>query len=368
MLRLLLFLTLFVIHQLSANNLDTCKSCHPTIYNEFQDSFHKKSTIKEDKVHKVIWDKHPSKEKDDYSCAKCHSPVDDNAEQKHEGITCISCHSITDIKEHKISNTNIIETKPKTLYSAQKGSEDKKVIYQEKTSWFGLLKETIGSPYHDIDYTNKGYYTGKMCMGCHSHKQNSKEFNVCRTDMEGVNSTKDNCITCHMPQVQGTSTTIKKTKTHAYHGFAGARNAPQMLSKYIGIDYKKSSSGFEIIVHNKAPHDMFTHPLRSVQLKTILRKDGKSQLLKTHTFARILSHEGKPSMPWLATGLLQNNMIKANKKRTVAYDKTINIGDEIEVVLGFYIVNPKASKKLGLENEKDISSFKILKSSYFKVK
>lgn len=361
-------LALLCAYQLSANNLDTCKSCHPTIYNEFQDSYHKKSTIKEDKVHKAMWDKHPAKGKGDYNCAKCHSPVENSQEQKHEGITCISCHTITDMKEHKISNTNILEKKPKTLYSAQKGMEDQKIIYKEKTSWFGLIKDTTGSPYHDIDYTNKGYYTGKMCMGCHSHKQNGKEFDVCRTDMEGASNTETNCITCHMPQIQGTSTTIKKTKTHAFHGFAGVRNAPEMLSKYIDIDYKKVSSGFEITVHNKAPHDLLTHPLRVVQLKTILKKDGKSTELKTHTFVRALAHEGKPALPWVATGLLKDNMIKANEKRVVSYENTIESGDELEIVLGFYIVNPKAVKKLGLENEKDLSTFKILKNSYFKIK
>jgi len=361
-------LALLSVQHLSASNLNTCKSCHPAIYGEFQNSFHKKSTIKKDRVHKAVWDKHPAKGKGDYNCAKCHSPVEAGKSQEHQGITCISCHTIKDIKQHPKSNINILETKPKTFYSAQKGMEDKKVIYHEKTSWFGLVKDTVGSPYHDIDYTNKNFYTGKMCMGCHSHKQNGKKFSVCVTDMQGAQNKKANCITCHMPQVQGTSTTIRKTKTHAFHGFAGVRNAPKMLSKYIDLDYKKTTSGFAITVHNHAPHDLLTHPLRVVQLKTILKKDGKSTELKTHTFARILAHEGKPAMPWVATGLLKNNMIKANEERTVAFENTLVSGDELEVVLGYYIVNPKAVKKLGLENEKDLSSFKILKNSYFKIK
>jgi len=35
---------------------------------------HRNSTVDRDKIHKVIWDRHPLKGKGDYSCAKCHSP------------------------------------------------------------------------------------------------------------------------------------------------------------------------------------------------------------------------------------------------------------------------------------------------------
>jgi len=364
-LTLLALLALLSI-QLNAINLNTCKSCHPTIYNEFQLSFHKKSSIKEDKVHKAVWDKHPAKPKGNYKCAKCHTP-EETKDTAHQGITCISCHTITKIENHPISNSNIYEKKPKMLYSAEKGMEDKKVIYKEKSSWLGLVKETVGSPYHDLDYTNKDFYTGKICMGCHSHKQNSHKFDVCRTDMAGAKSKESNCITCHMPQIEGTSTTIRQSKTHAFHGFAGARNAPELLGKYVEMNYKKTDNGFELIIENKAPHNLLTHPLRVVQLKTVLHRDGKVIKLKTHTFVKAIGTKGKVSMPWLATEVVKDNMIKGNEKRVVKFDEAIKSGDELELTLGYYIVNPKAVKKLGLEKEKELSKFKTLKSTNLKI-
>jgi len=368
-----LFISLFSLFtistvQLLANDVSTCKSCHPIIYNEFQKSFHKKSTIKDDAVHKAIWDKHPAKAKGNYKCAKCHTPNATKENQQHQGITCISCHTITDIKEHPKANKNIYETKDKTLYSAEKGMENKKVVYEEKSSWLGLIKETTGSPYHDIDYRNKGFYTGKVCMGCHSHKQNGKGFNVCKTNPKGAEDEKTNCISCHMPKVQGSATTIRESKTHAFHGFAGVRNAPELLAKYVNISYKKSDSGFSLTVENKAPHNLLTHPLRVVQLKTTLKRKGKIETLKTETFLKIIGTEGKPSMPWLATQVVKDTMIKANEKREVAFNSKLQSGDEIETTLGFYVVNPKALKKLNLEDNKELSEFKVLKSSYFKVK
>ena len=60
-------------------------------------------------------------------------------------------------------------------------------------------------------------------------------------------------------------------------------------------------------------------------------------------------------------------MIKAKEKRVVSFDKELTSGDEIESILGYYIVNPKALAKLGLEEEKELRSFTVLKHHYFKV-
>jgi nitrate/TMAO reductase-like tetraheme cytochrome c subunit len=360
---LLILLTLSLA--LFANDSNTCKKCHPIIYSEFQQSMHKKSTIREDKVHNAVWNKHPDKAKGNYKCAKCHTPEEKKADT-NQGVTCISCHTIKRIEKHPKVNKNIYETKDKTFYSAQKGMENKKLVFEKKSSWLGLVEETIGSPYHDIDYTHENFYTGEMCMGCHSHKQNAHKFNVCTTDMKGAKNKNSNCITCHMPKVKGSATTIRESKTHAFHGFVGIRNSPKKLAKYIDISYKKQDNGFDIIIHNKASHNLLTHPLRVIQLKTKLKRNGKIKELKTNTFIKVIGTNNKPSMPWLATQIIKDNMIKANEKRVISFNTKLQKGDEIEAILGYYIVNPKAVKKLGLENEKELSEFIPLKDVYLK--
>jgi len=104
-----------------------------------------------------------------------------------------------------------------------------------------------------------------------------------------------------------------------------------------------------------------------VQLKTTLKRNGKKEVLKTETFIKVIGTKGKPSMPWLATQVVKETMIKGNEKREVTFDTKLQSGDEIETTLGFYIVNPKAIKKLGLEEHKELSKFTILKHSYFNV-
>jgi len=353
----------------SANTADTaaCKKCHPIISEEFETSMHKKSSIYEDKIHKAVWDKHPAKAKDDYKCAKCHTPNATSEQDKHEGITCISCHTIKNVEKHAKANKNIYSDKDKTFYSAEVGRESEKVEYKQTSSWFGMSKSTVGSAYHDIDYTNEKFYNGQICMGCHSHKQNSHEFSFCTTDQEGAKDKESNCITCHMPKIDGSATTVRFSKQHAFHGFAGARVKPEMLSKYVELSFANANRGFEVTIDNKAPHNLMTHPLRVVQLRATLIRDSKHIELKPHTFVKVIGKDGKPSMPWVATEVVKDTMIKANEKRVVKFDETLQSGDKIEVKLGYFVVNPKALEKLNLQDEKEIAKFTILKSKYFSV-
>jgi RNase P subunit RPR2 len=366
---LLSILALFSVLLASTDVADSaaCKKCHPIITEEFEPSMHKKASIYDDKIHKAIWDLHPAKAKGNYKCAKCHTPNAVTKKEQHTGVTCISCHTIINVEKHAKANKNIYTAEPKTFYSAQVGHENEKVVYKQTSSFFGLNKTTVGSAYHDIDYTNELYYNGKLCMGCHSHKQNAYQFDVCRTDEKGAKNKKENCITCHMPKVDGTATTVRLSKQHAYHGFTGAHANPKMLAKYVILDFKKLATGFEVSVNNTAPHNLMTHPLRVVQLKTTLIRDAKERKLKTHTFVKVIGTDGKPSFPWLATEVVKDNMIKADEKRVVNFDEILQSGDKLEVVIGYYLVNPKVLKKLNLEDDKEISKFTILKSQYFTV-
>ena len=59
-----MLLIIFIILNINASELvesSNCKGCHPTIYSEFYNSSHRKSSIFENKVHKAMWDLHPDK-------------------------------------------------------------------------------------------------------------------------------------------------------------------------------------------------------------------------------------------------------------------------------------------------------------------
>ena len=100
-------------------------------------------------------------------------------------------------------------------------------------------------------------------------------------------------------------------------------------------------------------------------LKVNVTRDGKTTKLKDEVFVRVIGHNGKPAMPWVASVTLKNTMIQANEKRSVKYDFKIQKGDRVDVVLGWYLVNPKALKALKLENEKVATEFNEFKKESF---
>jgi hypothetical protein len=362
----MLFLAVALSSLLFAQSeIETCKKCHPQIVDEFEGSMHRKATYHNDPLHKAAWDLHPLKEKGDYSCKECHAPLAKNEEEIQNGVTCASCHTIKDVEEHAAKNKNVYGKNPKTFYSAEAGREKEKVVYKQESSWFGMNKTSVGSPYHDIDYTNEKFYNGQMCMGCHSHRQNSAQFMVCETGKEGAKNKEENCITCHMPKVEGTATTIRQSQKHAYHGFTGSHKNPEMLSKYVDLEFNKNSSGFDVIINNKAPHDLMLHPMRVVELRVSLVNGGKATPLKTFTFVRAIGNENGPSMPWLANQVVTDTMIKASEKKSIAYTDALKKGDKVEVQLGYYLVSPKGAEKLNIQENKEVQKFTVLKQKSF---
>jgi len=367
----LILLSFLFSSTLIANESKVCQKCHPIIYGEYAKSSHKNASIYNNPIHKAMWDKHPQNEKG-YTCAKCHTPSDikalenakitKNSVQTDEAISCIYCHTIKMIEEGDESNTNILSSKHREFYTAEKGKKGK-AEFKTVTSWFGLVKESSASPFHKIDYSNENYYTGNVCMGCHSHTNNEHSFDISMLDAAISDTDKNTCITCHMPQVPGTKVTLLNTKTHAYHGIAGIYHNTKSMGNYIEFKVSKNSSGFGVKVINKSNHALFGQVYRQGILKAEIIRDKKSIELEPFIFERILAKDGKEVMPWDADTTLKDTLIYA--KRDVVFNKVLQEGDTLKLVLGVKRISESGIKKLGLENTKDISTFKILKIQKF---
>jgi len=331
---------------------EDCKSCHPMIYKEFSGSMHANSTPQKDPIHNSVWDKHPQKKKGTYGCGKCHTPtapkksIPTAQSQKHqEGISCAYCHRIKDIKKHPKSNINITTSTEK--------------------NYFGTLEDHIESPYHGIvSAGNEHMKNGNVCIGCHSHKMNKHKLNVCSTNIENEMDGA-NCVSCHMPKVKGSVSNLNERKKHTFHGFAGSHSNQDMLSKYVNISLLRQINNFIVNIDNQTSHALLLHPLRVAVLKVSITRDSKVTKLKNETFVRVIGHEGKPAMPWKASTTLKDTMIQANEKRSITYDFKLQSGDQVDIVLGWYLVNPKAVNMLKLQNEEIATKFIEFKKEHF---
>ncbi|MEO1938137.1 MAG: multiheme c-type cytochrome [Sulfurimonas sp.] len=348
------------VHSFAKNK--ECKTCHSQIYNEFEGSMHTHSIPQKDPIHNAVWSKHPHNKKEQrYACGNCHTPAANNLDKMKtkgqkalpdinntthtDGIACAYCHRIQKIEKHKKFNINIIST--------------------EEKNYFGTRKEHAKSPFHKISTnSNKLMQNGNVCIGCHSHKANKFGLNVCSTnianEMDGAN-----CVSCHMPKVKGSVSDMTQRKTHAFHGFAGSHFHSDMLQKYVNISLLREIDDFIVNVDNQTSHALLLHPLRVAVLKVSINRAGKTIKLKDEIFLRVIGHDGKPAMPWKASTTLRDTMIKANEKRSVKYDFSLQKGDRVDVVLGWYLVNPKAVKKLNLQNTKIATDFIEFKKESF---
>ena len=366
---LTLYLSLFAL----SNESKVCQKCHPIIYEEYYDSSHRKASIYNNPIHKAYWNKHPKDEKG-YTCAKCHTPTDKiavetgklthNTIQVEEPISCVYCHTIKDVDQGEMSNTNISSGKKREFFTAETSKKGTKTAaFETKSSWFGLVKTSKSSPYHKIDYNNENYYNGNVCMGCHSHTNNEHDFDVVMLDAMISNDDKNSCITCHMPQVLGSKVTLSDSKTHAYHGIAGIYHMNSEMGKYIDLNVTQTASGFNITVLNTSNHALFGQALRQGELQVSLLRDRKEIVLEPFIFTRVLAKDGKESMPWQANGTLKDTLIYA--KRTIDYSKPLKMGDTLTIRIGVRLLTPKGAKELGLEKNKEVTKFRVLKSKKF---
>ncbi len=364
-----LFLSLLFLTSLNANDAvhsyassQECKICHTQIYEEFYASMHANSTPSKDPIHNVIWQKHPQNLKQNrYGCGKCHTPAADNLDKMktpgqtampdvnnkthQEGISCAYCHRIKSVELHTKHNTNIMTNTPK--------------------NYFGTLEESIESPYHGIfSDGNEHMKNGNVCIGCHSHKQNKHGLNVCSTnidnEMDGAN-----CVSCHMPKVEGSVSELHDTKVHSFHGFPGSHLHSEMLTQHVDLSILRNIDNFIVNIDNRTSHALLLHPLRVAVLKVKVTREDTVTQMKNETFVRIIGKDGKPAMPWVADKTLKNTMIQANEKRSVRYNFKIQKGDKVDVTLGWYLVNPKIVKKLGLQDEKVATQFTEFKKQSF---
>ncbi|MDQ7046163.1 MAG: multiheme c-type cytochrome [Sulfurovum sp.] len=347
-----------------------CSECHPTIYSEYKTSQHGKATIFKDPIHGAVYEKHPQyNKKEKYRCGHCHTPTADNLsallksnngvtpdadnETQNEAVACAYCHRIEDVKHGVAMNKNLVSLKEKVYFTSKSNPGT--------------------SPFHGIKTKKSIFKDGKMCIGCHSHKSNKKEFQVCATDLNN-NASKKNCIECHMHKVDGAPSTMSTGKTHTFHGFPGLHGDLTNLSQYVTMNISNTSDKkmFTVLINHDVPHASLLHPLRSSKLVVTVTRNGSVTKMQDRIIAKTIGSikDGKPvpTPPWLATQIVKNTTIPANTKKAFPYAWDLKSGDVITAIFGYYLVKPKALKKFDLKENKEATKFRVIRKETFTVK
>jgi len=330
---------------------ETCKECHEDIHYEHMKSMHSKSSIFTDEVHAKV---KMAVNKEKYSCALCHMPSTKNLSamirgyeqpdpdkiRQSDGVSCMYCHQIRKLHYGKTYNINFVNS-----------------ANGPKPTMYGNLKNSEDSDKHYVE-TNKMYETSEVCMGCHSHKQNAKEFEVCNTKNEYDKAS--DCIGCHMPKAAGAVEKFNKKARDEYatHEFLGI-HSDKMVKKAVKLELSYENGVIELTISNKMGHSIITHPMRLKFAKTVVKRGNsviwsnfdKSPIEdKEATFIIVFKDDkDKATMPHKAIGYKLNRNLKAMQSKTIKYKvDDLQKGDEITTTWVSYVVNPKIAKKLKL--------------------
>jgi tetratricopeptide (TPR) repeat protein len=260
-------------------NDEYCLKCHAQIYNDHLHSSHKFSSFNNPaylfsvKETREVGMKRDGHVKASRWCAGCHDPVPffsgqfdnpnfdfENHKTGHAGITCVVCHSITDIHGPQGNASFTIEEQQQYPFTYSENRFLQWINNQMVKAKPDFHKRTMLRPLHK---------NAEFCSTCHKVAL-PVELNHYKDFLRGQNhydsfvlsgmgngsrsfyfpeKAKDNCASCHMPLIPSTDFGAKDrdgtgvAKVH-HHGFPAANTGLFELLKH-DPKYAPLKEGFE---------------------------------------------------------------------------------------------------------------------------
>ena len=344
---LIISTTILYAQHYTLESASDCAGCHETVYEQWQNSMHYKSTLDRDILYQGMynWAVEDTKGKLASKCKSCHTPY--NALQEDSLVTdtdynrpvdCVYCHSI-DSSSHP------------PVFSLTKYSSN----------------ENIESDYHKIEERDH-FKNEQICMLCHKELSNPAGIPICITGDEFYNQDtreeKPMCQECHMPQKpQSKSADLENHEEPSAHSFLGPHN-PEFLSKSLGLSGSVEGNKLTITVENsKTPHAYPTgSPLRLVILKVIGFDENKKMIYQNWkanpviedpnaVFARLFADkEGNaPVPPWKAASIRMESRLKPGENREIVYELPKAV-QSVAVKLFFQLAPVPILKRLKIDD------------------
>jgi hypothetical protein len=338
---------------------ETCKQCHPLIYEEWNQSMHAKSSVHKDNAHAAVFNTFAkSMEKENkpqtYHCANCHAPMPDNLQdlmagkakpnpnewKESEGVGCVFCHRIRGVVEEKSFNHYLMNQDGSLMVSKPSNKAP------HKTSASPLFADSL------------------VCLGCHSHMANPKGAAICLMMEEGI---EGNCMSCHMKESAGAPANGSEKTSHRSHIMPGGHDG-DMLKQAVSLDAKVDKKGdinqLTVTIQNLITHTFpSTNPMRLAFLKIVaLNKDGKEvwtnfkdDIAKEDPqalFAKAFKANDKVGVPsWEAEAVAFDSRIKKGESRAIAYDLKQADIDKVKISLIYRLFPAKAIDMMGIPKD-----------------
>ena len=358
------------LHHVSAKE---CKTCHEDIYSQWKGSMHANSTALKDPIHGAFYkavignpEQEGIKKKGKYPvCLQCHAPaaaIDGktnlSAMQVYsEGVNCVACHTISRFKGTKKAEGGLrLGTQ---AYEFSNTSLQGPGTNHTTPDWQHPIFQNTANP--------EIFKTNAVCMGCHDQRKNSNKVALCQTGDEIATSDGDtNCLTCHMPTVNGKA-------DHSLLGGHSTKMVSKGLLMIMTTAKKNKTLAVTIKLTNQLPHNFPTGaPFRNVYVRlTGYDKQGQeiwtssqSHPAKDDKQAMFMyslgDAEGNPAPPPKATQVLGDTRLKPHETRELNYSLPKGKIAKLKAVAYYDLLLPPMKKKFPKPEHKDLVTSKII--------
>lgn len=356
-------------HHLSA---ETCGTCHKQIFEQWKGSMHSQSSPLKDPIFAEAY-KHVigdatqeglTKNGQYPVCLNCHAPnaakdlkTKIDAQNYHEGVNCVVCHTLKDYKGTQTEKGNL-----------RFGIQAYEVSPDRLQGPSGRYLSPEANAFHpfQMEPNQLMLRTSRVCMGCHEQFINDKGVPMCQTGMEYSDMNAPvTCQSCHMPKV-GDSTD---------HSMLGG-HSETMLKRAIVVSLKTKTEGnvikTTVRLQNMLPHRFPTGvPFRNVYMK-LTAYDKQDRLLfnnfktfppeakddpKAMFMYNLADETGKAvALPFSASEMLSDTRFKASELRELEYNIPAKDVAVIRAEVIYHLLTPEFVEKLGAGLTGDLTS------------
>ncbi len=274
-----------------------CKSCHPAIWREWEDSMHAKAWI--DEIYQEIVSQIPDRET---KCDRCHAPEpilitgvgempELRNEQRETGVSCLVCHLDAE--------------------GAMRGPPASAETY---------FHANVTDPIYTAPTT--------LCSTCHGQPTVPEHDQVSSFLNSKFAEDDKSCATCHMPIVNRLQSTasyesIKGRK----HTWRGSRSVAQ-LRRAAALQLEIAPEKVNVKVQSKTGHILPGGTLRTIVLEMV----------------HLTSEDGVRQKKRVSISAGEENRLLPNENRTYVFDTLSRVpGDTITVRL-MYQLTPKTQE------------------------
>jgi len=231
-------------------NSDYCAECHEEIADQWEGSLHRFSSQNDPFYEKTLAVMQRQSDPEQFQfCGGCHDPlvlltghmdepIDPATTNAQEGITCLGCHAITEVRD-RIGNAGYVIAAPE--HYPYFGSDDP----EEQETNRRLIRTKPEK--HKADFLKPFHRTSEFCLTCHkTHlpetvndyrwKRGPNDFDAWHDSAVGTESALtfydseglETCQDCHMPEVPTNDPAARDGMTRD-HSFPGANTAMAIL-------------------------------------------------------------------------------------------------------------------------------------------